>query len=129
MGVPARMSDGRFILVYEIVEIGNADVYYKISKDGAHWPGGLGTAMKGQHAAPFVVALHDGTLVVTSCSHQISVSKDMGQTWQSTESAWNMPFKLVWPALYEIRTNCVIAVISNPQTKLRFGSFNERPPK
>jgi hypothetical protein len=129
MGVPVRMRDGRFILVYEIVEIGNADVYYKISKDGMHWPEGLGKPIKGQHAAPFVVALHDGTLLVTSCSHKISLSKDMGQSWQSTRSAWNMPFKLVWPALYEIRTNNVVAVISNPQTKLKFGIWNGSAPK
>jgi hypothetical protein len=124
MGVPARMSDGRFILVYEIVGRGNADVYFKISKDGVHWPEGLGTELKGQHAAPFVVALHDGTLLATSCSHEISMSRDCAQNWEHIGSAWDTPFKLVWPALYEIRRNEVVAIISNPQTKLRFGSWN-----
>jgi hypothetical protein len=114
-------------LVYEIVGRGNADVYFKISKDGVHWPDGLGTAMKGQHAAPFVLALTDGTLLVTSCSHQISCSKDLGQTWQSVAPAWGLPFKLTWPALYHIGTNRVLAVISNPQTKLRFGTWAALP--
>jgi hypothetical protein len=123
MGVPARMSDGRFILVYEIVGRGNADVYYKISKDGLHWPRGLGTELKGQHAAPFVLALTDGTLLVTSGSHQISMSKDRGKSWGSANTAWDLPFKLTWPALYQVGTNEVLAVISNPQTKLRFGTL------
>jgi hypothetical protein len=123
MGVPARMSDGRFILVYEIVGRGNADVYFKISKDGLHWPVGLGTAMKGQHAAPFVLALTDGRLLVTSCSHQISLSEDKGQTWKAIGSAWDLPFQLNWPALYQIGTNRIVSLISNPQTKLRFGTW------
>lgn len=126
MGVPARMSDGRFILVYEIVGRGNADVYFKTSKGGLNWPEGLGTEMKGQHAAPFVLALSDGNLLATSCSHQISLSRDNGQTWQSLGSAWDMPFQLNWPALYEVGANRVLAVITNPQTKLRFGRWNAR---
>lgn len=124
MGVPARMNDGRFILVYEIVGRGNADVYYKTSKDGVTWPEGLGTAMKGQHAAPFVLALTDGRLLLTSCSHQISLSKDLGQTWQAAGTTWDIPFQLNWPALYQVGTNRVLAVISNPRTKLRFGTWN-----
>ncbi|MDB6058328.1 MAG: exo-alpha-sialidase [Verrucomicrobiales bacterium] len=123
MGVPARMSDGRFILVYEIVGRGNADVYFKISKDGLQWPEGLGTEMKGQHAAPFALALTDGSLLVTSASHQISLSTDLAQTWQTIASPWDMPFKLTWPALYQVGTNRVLAVISNPQTRLRFGTW------
>ncbi|HEY3913068.1 MAG TPA: exo-alpha-sialidase, partial [Verrucomicrobiae bacterium] len=51
-GMPqiCQMATGNYILVYEIVNIGNADVYYNISSNGMDWPSTLGTHIPCQHA-------------------------------------------------------------------------------
>jgi hypothetical protein len=78
MSQMARMSDGRYLLVYEVVGIGNGDVHREISPDGVTWEAGLGERIPGQHCGPFVAALPDGRVFVTSCTNQVTVSGDFG---------------------------------------------------
>jgi hypothetical protein len=131
MPVVERMANGRFIAVYEVVEIGDADVFYKLSDDGAHWPDGLGTRIAGHHAGPWVTSLSNGRLFLTSCAKALSRSDDFGLTWQPVNpSAWNFgPGKVfTWPAIYQTGSNEVAVMISRRGVHLRFGTFWESTP-
>ncbi len=124
MGVPARMANGKFMLVYEIVGIGNGDVHYKVSDDGLDWPAGLGTPIEGQHCGPFVTSLADGRLLVTSCENQVAMSEDFGASWARLHPpAWNLGFKFSWPAMYEVGTNRLAVLASRGSVKIRFGDL------
>jgi BNR repeat-like domain len=131
-GMPqmARMANGKYIMVYEIVNLGNGDVHQKISDDGIHWPAGLGTPISGQHCGPFVTALPDGFTLVTSCQNELTASADSGTTWQAvTPPPWKLGFKYTWPAIYPIGSNEFAVMIANRHmVKLRFAKMPPRHP-
>jgi hypothetical protein len=125
MPVVTRMSNGKFIAVYEVVGVGDADVFCKISEDGVRWPAGLGKHIAGHHAGPWVTSLADGKLLLTSCANRISSSEDFGMTWNFIEpSPWNVGAGKIftWPAIYETATNQVAVMISHHGVRLRFGN-------
>lgn len=131
MPVVERMANGRFIAVYEVVEIGDADVFYKLSDDGEHWPDGLGTHIAGHHAGPWVTALNSGRLLLTSCANVLSCSDDFGRTWQPVNPpAWDFgPGKVfTWPAIYQTGSNEVVVMISRRGVHLRFGELEGLTP-
>ncbi|HWQ91170.1 MAG TPA: exo-alpha-sialidase, partial [Clostridia bacterium] len=124
MSQMARMANGKYILVYEVVGLGNADVYAKVSDNGVSWPAGLGKRVPCQHCGPFVCSMPDGRVFVTSCENQVSFSEDFGETWQLIDPpAWNLGYKWSWPAVYAIHTNEVGVMAVNSGVKLRFGSL------
>ncbi len=125
MPVISRMSNGKFIAVFEIVGVGDADVFSKISEDGEHWPTGLGTRIAGHHAGPWVMSLASGELLLTSCANRLSSSRDFGATWQWVEpSPWNVGDGKVftWPAIYELNTNQIGVMISRHGVQIKLGS-------
>lgn len=125
MPVVARMSNGKFIAVYEIVGVGDADVFSKISDDGEHWPLGLGKRIAGHHAGPWVTSLASGELLLTSCANRISRSQDFGATWKFVEpSSWKVGAGKVftWPAIYETTTNQIAVMISWRGVQMRLGA-------
>jgi hypothetical protein len=127
MGVVTRLPDGRYLLVYEVVGLKRGVVHYKISADGEHWPAGLGAPIESHEAAPYVITLRDGRLLLTSCQNTVSVSQDMGITWQPAGNPpWPVTFRYTWPALYEIAPGEIIAVRSEGSVRL-YGL--EEPPK
>jgi len=109
MPVWAKMKNNKYIVVYEICGPEDCKVYYKISKDGINWPGGLGSPIPDQLAAPYILALTNGSLIVTSNNSNISISNDYGLNWKTIDKAWK---KTTWPSLYEIRKNEIGAVNS-----------------
>ena len=122
MGVVARMADGRFLLVYEVVGLGRGTVHYKISQDGISWPTGLGTPIPGHEAAPYAIVLADGRILLTSCSNTLSISEDGAKSWRTLEkSPWGQGFKYIWPALYEIAPGELAAIVSEGAVKLKTG--------
>jgi len=126
MPVVARMTNGKYLAVYEIVGKGDADVYSKVSADGEHWPPGLGIRIEGHHAGPWVLSLADGELLVTSCANRVSFSRDFGATWNWAEPPpWDVgPGKIfTWPAIYETGTNQIAALISWHGVRIRQGSW------
>ena len=127
MPVVIQMHDGRYFEVCEVVGLDNAAVFFKISRDGTHWPPGLGTPIALQHAGPWVAALADGRLVVTSCSNQISTSDDNGHTWSwSTPPAWDLGFTLSFPAIYQTGPREIAVMNTHGGVQIRFGSFVPR---
>ncbi|MFO1515228.1 MAG: family 16 glycoside hydrolase, partial [Verrucomicrobiota bacterium] len=128
MSQMARMANGKYLLVYELVGSGNADVYCKTSDDGVTWPSGLGTRIPCQHCGPFVTALPDGRVFITSCENEVSFSEDFGETWQKIDPpAWNLGYAFSWPAIYATKTNELGVMAVAPSVKLRFGALS--PPK
>jgi hypothetical protein len=126
MPVVTRLNNGGFIAVYEVVGAGDADVFYKISEDGEQWPSGLGERIEGHHAAPWVTALADGRLLLTSCANIFSCSHDEGRSWHSAGAPpWGLGGgkHFTWPAVYQTGTNEVAAMVAWGGVKLRFGKL------
>jgi hypothetical protein len=124
MPVVSRMSNGKFIAVHEVVGVGDADVFSKISEDGEHWPAGLGNRIEGHHAGPWVASLSNGELLLTSCANRLSCSRDFGATWKWVEpSPWNVGAGKIftWPAIYETATNQITVMISWHGVRMRLG--------
>lgn len=122
MPVVAKLGDGRFIAVYEIVGVGDAEVFFKISPDGVAWPDGLGTRIPGHHAGPWVTVLSDGRLLLTSCSNTLSCSADHGSSWSSVgPPAWELGTgkNFTWPAIYQISGDEIAVMVSWHGVKLR----------
>lgn len=131
MPVVTRMTDGRYLAVYEVVGIGDAEVFSKISADGEQWPAGLGSRIPGHHAGPWVTSLTDGRLLLTSCSNTLSVSADRGRTWQPLEPpAWDVgPGKnFTWPAIYQTRPDEIAVMVAWRGVQLRFGAIGGGKP-
>jgi BNR repeat-like domain/Domain of Unknown Function (DUF1080) len=129
-GMPqmVRMSNGKYFLVFEVVNSGNADVYGKTSDDGVTWPAGIGTKIPCQHCGPFVMSLPNGVLLVTSCENQMSFSEDYGATWQLNDPpGWPANYEFTWPAIYLTQTNEVGLMIVTNNVRLHFGSVSPRP--
>ena len=120
MPVWTRLRDGRYIVVYEVVDEASADVYCKISDDGITWPAGLGVRIPDQAGGPYVAALSSGLLVVTSNSDQLSYSRDDGARWvTSTAPAWMFGPEVglggIWSSVYEFGEGVVGVVTSAPR--------------
>ncbi|MCX8157264.1 MAG: glycoside hydrolase [Verrucomicrobiae bacterium] len=127
MGVVTRLRDGRFFLVYEVVGMRRGLVHYKISTDGEHWPAGLGTPIEGHEAAPYVITLRDGRLLLTSCQNTLALSDDDGRSWRPLpHDAWPVTFRYTWPALYEVTPGMVVAARSEGSVRLRWFSLSGR---
>ncbi|OOQ59515.1 sialidase family protein [Mucilaginibacter pedocola] len=129
MPVWTKMKNGKYIVVYEVCSPEECHIYYKYSDDGINWPVGLGTRIMDQLGGPFVLSLADGTLVVTSNSSHVSISRDYGQSWQTINNSWA---KTLWPSLYEVKPGEVAAVSSEPRAEgghnvqLRLGIMPKR---
>ena len=122
MPVVTRMKNGQYAAVYEVVGIGDADVYFKTSRDGVTWPAGIGAPIPGQHAGPWITSLRSGRLVVTSCENQISYSDDLGATWQvSTPPAEPFGHVFSWPAIYEVAPGQIAVMTSYHGVQIRWG--------
>ena len=122
MPVLTRMKNGQYLAVYEVVGVGNADVYFKTSRDGLVWPPGIGVRIPCQHAGPWVTSLADGRLVVTSCENQISTSDDFGATWLlATPPAWPIGHILSWPALYQTAPDQIAVMNTHHGVGIRWG--------
>lgn len=119
MGVVSRLPDGQFLLVYEVVGLGRGRVHAKTSAEGEQWPPGLGSPIAGHEAAPYVVTLSDGRLLLTSCQNTLSLSRDAGRSWEAVgREPWPVEFRYTWPALYEVGPGEVLAVRSEGAVRL-----------
>jgi len=127
MPVVQRLTTGKYIAVYEVVGVGDADVFFKFSPDGEHWPPGLGERIEGHHAGPWIACLADGRLLVTSCSNLISCSQDQGRSWHSLGAGpWEVGQGKVftWPALYQTGKDEVAWMIARQGVQIRFGRLS-----
>ncbi len=141
MPVWTKMKNGKYIVVYEICGPESCNVYYKISSNGIAWPQGLGNLIKDQTGGPYIASLSNGMQVVTSNRGNISVSKDFGASWNTTERAWEHErdfskdwHQTVWSSIYETKPD-EVAVMTSVQRaggghniQIRFGKINMSGP-
>jgi hypothetical protein len=108
MPVIARRPDGKYVAIYEVVGVGDAQVFTKISDDGWNWPAGLGHKLEGHRAGPYILAVPGGRLLATSCSGRLSWSDDGGETWRLADTRGWSPDRdpektwLTWPSLFDL---------------------------
>lgn len=139
MPVWTRLMNGRYIVVFEVCGTDDCNIHYKISADGIHWSPGTGTPVPGQSGAPFILALRDGRLLVTSNRGHISFSDDNGATWEPAAKPWSPPktyeedwTQTIWPSLYQTAPDSVAVVTSVKQPSgahqviIRFGGLQKR---
>ena len=127
MPVVTRMKNGQFAAVYEVVGIGDANVYFKTSRDGVTWPPGIGTPVPCQHAGPWITTLSSGRLVVSSCENQISYSDDYGATWLlATPPPNTFGHVFSWPALYQTGPNEIALMTSYQGVQIRRGQVSPK---
>jgi hypothetical protein len=130
MPVWTKMKNGGFMLVYEICGPEKCHVYCKTSADGISWPAGFGTEIPEQLGGPYVLSLTDGRLLVTSNSGNLSISKDYGKSWQTTDRPWS---KILWGSLYQLKPGQIISASSVPrdggghEVGLKMGSLKALP--
>jgi hypothetical protein len=116
MPVWTWMKNGKYIVVYEIVDGPAGDIYYKISEDGINWPAGVGTRIPYQWGGPYVVSTTDGVLLLTSNSIQVSESRNYGLTWERKDPPpWPFGSFLLWNSIYQIAQNEVAFLGSIPR--------------
>lgn len=126
MPVWSKMTNGKFMVVYEICGPEKCNIYCKISDDGISWPKGFGEEIPEQLGGPYLLSLSDGRLLVTSNKSNMSISNDFGKTWQIIYPAWE---KTLWPSIYQINEQEVAVVNSVPREiggnniQVRFGNL------
>ncbi len=103
MPVWAKMSNGKYIVVFEVCGTENCKVYFKVSEDGISWEVGLGQRIPEQLGGPYVEVAGDGIIFVTSNSHQLSFSFDCAKNWYTNQEApWESLDVAgnIWPSIY-----------------------------
>jgi hypothetical protein len=124
MPVVARMADGRYILVFEVIGLpGQGPVYEKFSTDAVTWDGTFGTRVPGHRCGPYVLSLTSGRLLVTSCTLGVSYSDDFGATWRALDPAPWAAGESAWPALYQTGLNEVAVTGNRWHAALKFGAL------
>lgn len=103
MPVWARLPNGKYMVVLEVCGTADCKVYFKLSQDGTSWEAGLGQPIADQMGGPYVEVAPDGTIFVTSNSHQLSYSTDGGENWTTNPQApwesWEVADN-VWASVY-----------------------------
>ncbi|MBB5346266.1 sialidase family protein [Tunturibacter empetritectus] len=88
MPVWTRMKNSDYIVVYEVCGPKNCQVHAKTSTNGTDWGPGLGSPVPLQRGAPYLLSLNDGSLIVTSNNHAVSMSLDYGNSWFQIDPAF-----------------------------------------
>lgn len=119
-----RVKDGAYVMFYEVCGSEDCTGHLSTSRDGTTWsPMGHAT-IPGVHQNPQGLALPDGTLVVTSNSAGVVVSRDFGATWRPNAPAFDSS---AWGALYQTGPDEVALVTGTGERPrrlvIRFGTI------
>jgi hypothetical protein len=119
-----RLRDGGYAMFYEVCGSEDCTGHFSTSRDGVRWSPLSGATIPGVYQNPQGLSLPDGTLVVTSNSAGVVVSRDLGATWQENEPAFDSS---AWGALYQTGPDEVALVTgtgegSNRRLMIRFGA-------
>lgn len=136
MPVFTEMANGSYALVYELCGTDGCNAWIKISSDLFDWGTGLGERLVNQFSAPYIISLSDGRLVVTSNTHEISISRDYGASFYLDDSS---PFRHLhlddnlWPAIVQTAPGEIGVVVSagrppvftnGHNIQIKFGTFS-----
>ncbi len=118
-----RVKDGTYVMFYEVCGSEDCTGHLSTSRDGTSWSPISRATIPGVYQNPQGLALPDGTLVVTSNSAGVVVSRDRGATWQSNAPAFDSS---AWGALYQTGPNEVALVTGTGEKPrrlvIRFGT-------
>ena len=118
MPVWVKLKNGSYLVTYEVCGPQHCQIYSKISADAVHWEPGLGIAVPSQLGAPYLLALQDGRLILTSNNHNVSMSNDDGKSWQLVVPAFEGgPKAAFFSSIYEVSPNEVMIMtgLERPQ--------------
>ncbi|GIP30155.1 hypothetical protein J23TS9_52850 [Paenibacillus sp. J23TS9] len=129
MPVWTKMTNGQYIVTFEVCGTQNCNIFTKKSTDGKTWASGIGTKVNtDQHGGPYLLSLSDGRLVLSSNSNVLSLSNDFGNTWYDNDipafgNAW-------WSALYQTGPNEIAMLnsversVGGHKVQVRFGQLS-----
>ncbi|WP_254639317.1 family 16 glycoside hydrolase [Cohnella sp. GbtcB17] len=128
MPVWTKMTNGQYIVSYEVCGTQNCRIFTKKSADGTTWASGIGTMVStNQQGGPYLLSLADGRLVLTSNSNVLSLSNDFGNTWYNNDvPAFG---NTLWGALYQTGTNEIAMIdsvdrsVGGHNIQVRFGAL------
>jgi len=136
MPVWTRMTNGSWVLVYELCGTDGCNGWVKTPADGRTWSSALGQRLPAETGAPYVLSLSDGRLVVTSNTHEMLISRDFGQNWYLDDrNPWG-PLSTddnLWPAIIQTASNEIAVVTSAGRApafnnghniQIKFGTFS-----
>ncbi|MEK0316782.1 sialidase family protein [Cohnella sp. 56] len=135
MPIASRLKNGKYVVAFEVCGTYNCNIFVKSSDDGVNWEPGIGTQVPVQSGGPYIAAMKDGSLLLTSNSNEVSMSIDDGASWELNPIApWNGTFpQYLWASLYQTGTDEVAAVNSIPRdagghrVEIRFGKISPQP--
>jgi len=119
MPVATKMTNGQYVVVFEVVGSHNASIFCKISSDGKTWSSGIGAAIPREAGGPYVISLTDGRLVATSNTGNVSFSDNYGVTWHlNNPPAWGDGTikKYWWLSVYQTAPKEIGVVASVPRS-------------
>ncbi|MRN53684.1 family 16 glycoside hydrolase [Paenibacillus monticola] len=129
MPVWTKMTNGQYIVTFEVCGTQNCKVFTKKSADGKTWASGIGTQVSSnQQGGPYLLSLSDGRLVLSSNSNVLSLSNDFGNTWIDNDpvafgNSW-------WAALYQTGANEIAMLdsversVGGHNVQVRFGTLS-----
>ena len=129
MPVWTKMTNGQYIVTFEVCGTQNCNIFTKKSTDGKTWASGIGTKVNtDQHGGPYLLSLSDGRLVLSSNSNMLSLSNDFGNTWYDNDipafgNSW-------WSALYQTGPNEIAMLnsversVGGHKVQVRFGQLS-----
>ncbi|MFD0698958.1 family 16 glycoside hydrolase [Paenibacillus sp. GCM10027628] len=128
MPVWTKMTNGQYIVTFEVCGTQSCNIFYKKNSDGKTWASGIGTKVStNQQGGPYIVSLTDGRLVLSSNSNVISISNDYGSTWYNNDVS---PFgNTLWGAIYQTASNEIAVIdsvnrsVGGHNIQVRFGSL------
>lgn len=135
MPISSKLKNGQYTVAFEVCGTYNCNIFVKNAKDGKTWESGIGTQVPVQSGGPYVTALKDGSLILTSNSNEVSLSLDNGASWELNPIApWNGTFpQYLWASLYQTGTDEIASVNATPReqgghrVEIRFGKITEQP--
>ncbi|ACT00281.1 sialidase family protein [Paenibacillus sp. JDR-2] len=135
MPITSMLKNGQYIVTFEVCGTNNCNIFVKNSEDGKTWEPGIGTQVPVQSGGPYVTALKDGSLILTSNSNEVSTSLDKGASWELNPVApWSGTFpQYLWPSLYQTGANEIASVNSTPReqgghrVEIKFGKIMKQP--
>lgn len=130
MPVWTRMKNGKYVVVHENCGPQDCGIHSKTSDDGLHWATGGGSPVPSQRAAPYLLSLEDGRLILTSNNHHVSMSDNFGKSWFLVDSAFEgRPDMAFFSSIYQVSPNEIMLMtgLQRPQggrrIAIRFGTL------
>ncbi|MGG1555379.1 family 16 glycoside hydrolase [Paenibacillus ferrarius] len=127
MPVWTKMSNGQYIVAFEVCGKQSCNIFTKKSSDGKTWSSGIGAQVPSQQGGPYILSLSDGRLALISNSNVVSMSNNYGASWYTNDAtAFG---NSLWGAIYQTGANEIAYIdsvnrsVGGHNIQVRFGSL------